>query len=303
MSDSVESSPAPHYNNGVRNANQQSQGSSQVSPDPQRRDDDDEMFYDEQECQSEQESIVDVTHQHSDAGSAAAKALESLPAKAFMPVKPKEPLQRLTKGKVCLPSSTKVSKHVWINKLNDANTRNVNLESFILQASQTTQTLYASALQAVDHQYSLLTKKHSALIRTTREFAALKVRQTAESALLSKANKNIASLKSNLKRKAAKKVTADKKLAKFKLKEQGWIVERKELKKKASEKGHGNGNKREDMIFKAELDIHTAEAKLGLQCDSKKAQKNDQLKSKNRRYDDVRTMFQRGDFVSKMLLC
>jgi hypothetical protein len=92
---------------------------------------------------------------------------EALPPKAILPPKPKEPSQKLLKGKVALPKSWMTNRLQWTGKLEEANRQITNLENYIHQSSQTTQTLYTMASTSIDHQYNQHKSKHRDLVTAT----------------------------------------------------------------------------------------------------------------------------------------
>jgi hypothetical protein len=271
-----------------------SQQSYHVSPEPTIHHQQQEDTSDDED-EKRESSMGDTQHDDDANVSDFVGGLVALPPKAILPPKPKEPSQRLLKGKVAVPKAGKTTRVQWTGKLDEANTRITNLENYIHQSSQTTQTLYTTASTSIDHQYTQLKSNFRDLVTAT----AVSAKQKQAASQHNLAKKSIASQKANLKSLRAKLNTTNLKLAEWKLKEAAWNAERKSLRKQAQAEGStGTSNKREDMLFRAKLEVEKTAAKMDLKKESKKEEKGKQLKKKTKRFDKMRGMFQRGQFVS-----
>jgi hypothetical protein len=145
----------------------QSQQLYHVSPEPP-------IYHQEQEDTSEDEdeeresSIKGGTHKnHASTATELVVALEALPAKAILPPKPKDPSQKLLKGKVPISKAGKTNQ-------GSVNRRQVGQKPMHeSQTSRTTSTclakltLHTMALTSIDHQYTQLKLEHSALVTAT----------------------------------------------------------------------------------------------------------------------------------------
>jgi hypothetical protein len=274
-----------------------SQQSYHVSPEPTIHHQ--QLVHTSEDEDDEREASIGTQHDDDANLSEFVGGFEALPPKAILPPKPKEPTQKLLKGKVSVPKAGKTNRLQWTGKLEEANRRITNLENYINQLSQTMQTLYTSASTSIDHQYNQLKSKHRDLVTATALSTKQKLAASQHNLAKKSFEKSFASQKANLKSIRAKLAAANVKVAECKLKEATVNAERKLLKKQVQTgRSAGTSNKREDMVFRAELEVEKAAAKMDLKKESKKEEKGKQMKKKTKRFDKVRGFFQRGHFVS-----
>jgi hypothetical protein len=207
--------------------------------------------------------------------------------------------QKLLNGQVAVPKAGKTNRLQWTGKLEEANLRITNLENYINQSSQTMWTLYTSASTSIDHHYNQLKSKHRDLVTATALSTKQKLAASQHNLAKKSFEKSLASQKASLKSLRAKLNTANLKVAESKVKEASGNAERQLLKKQVQTgRSAGTDNKREDMVFRAELEVEKLAAKMDLTKESKKQEKDKQMKQKTKRFDKVRGFFQRGHFVS-----